>query len=191
MKNKSPNYWVPQLAIIILLFSVGTSLFPTGLLIDATTPDFYETWEPTYSYYDQFEANLTAMTPKVNVSLGLCDIIFFVDTRSFISPPVTVRVINSSNAIVFTIASFGGSSFSPGSVKLNFPRVQNYTIQFEREIQDTMFHCFIQAYVGPPAVMPIPPSFYKYWIIGFLLDILGVLLAINFIRRTKKFSETF
>jgi hypothetical protein len=194
MKRDLPPYWTTQLAVIIIVFSVGVALFPTGFISSRFSWSYTYYWEPHYTYQGIFEANLTAASPITNVSVGYCDTIEVSDQRGEAAIPVTLRVYNDTYYLFAVIPTFGGKTpwMYPASVELHFATAQNYTVQVERETEDTFFRCDIHAYVHtpPPPVNPMPMLEYSYFGLGTFLILLGLGLTSDFVRRTKMFYWT-
>jgi len=191
MKRDLPPYWTTQLAAIIILFSVGTALFPIGLLTYRALPS-HPYWQRNYTYEGSFDANLTAATPIANVSVGNCDRIEVSDSRWDHAVPVTLRVYNDTHYLFGVLPSFGGKpTWSQAMVDLQLAVVQNYTVQVEREAGDTFFRCYIYAYENspPPPVAPILTFPYSYFSIGAFLILFGLVLTSNFARRTRTFYQ--
>lgn len=178
-----------QLAAIIIVFSVGVALFPTGWIAYGYLPRTYY-HEPDYTYHGIFEANLTAATPIASVMVGNCDTIEITDERWDAAEPVTLRVHNQTYNLFAVIPSFGGDTlWYPASAELHFATAQNYTIQVERETWDTFFRCYIGAYnYSPPPPVILAPIFpYPYFAMGIFLILFGLVLTGNFVRRTRTF----
>lgn len=181
-----------QLAAIIIVFSVGTALFPMGAVANSSWVGTHYR-EPGYTYHGSFAANLTAATPIANVSVGYCDTIEVADDRWEGAVPVTLRVHNDTTYLFAVVPSFGSvTQRYPASVKLHFTTTQNYTVQVERETQDTFFRCHIQAYeyIPPVLISLVPILLYSYSGIGAFLILFGLVLTSNFVRRTRSFYWT-
>jgi len=193
VKRDLPQYWTAQLFAVIILFSIGASLFPIGYIASSYQPTYLH--HPVYTYMGSFEANLTVASPIANVSVGDCDTIDVSDERWEDAVPVTLRVHNDTDTLFAMIPSFGGEpTWYSAAVELHFSTVQNYTVQVEREAQDTLFRCYIYAYVKlqPPVVIPVPTisTTILCYGAGTLLMLFGLVLTSNFIRRTRTFYWT-
>lgn len=196
MKRDLPPYWTTQLAAIIIVFSVGAALFSWASSPFSCWPSYTHYWEPDYTYQGDFQANLTATTPIANVSIGYCDTIEVSDRRADAEVRITLRVYNDTHYLFALLPNFGGEAISswsfPASVKLHFSTTQNYTVEVEREAEDTFFRCQINAYVDipPPPVVPVPTFLYSYFGMGAFLILFGLVLTGNFVRRTRTFYWT-
>jgi len=192
VKRELPPYWTAQLAAIILVFSVGAALFPAGLVANFYWVSSIHYQEPDYTYHGSFEANLTAATPIANVSIGYCDTIEVSDRRWEAAVPITLRMYNDTHYLFAVFLSFGGeTTWWPASAELHFATAQNYTVQVEREAQDTFFRCYISAYEKKPLLVLWVPTFpILYYGAGTFLMLFGLLLTSNFIRRTRTFYWT-
>jgi hypothetical protein len=193
VKGDLPPYWTAQLAAIIIVFSVGAALFPIGFVGSYYSMDYGHYWQPDYTYEGSFEANLTAASPMANISVGYCDTIEIYD-QCYNALPVTLRVYNDTHHLFAMVQSFGGEPayWSPASAKLHFATSQDYTVQVEREAEDTFFVCQIYAYVDmplPPAI-PIAIILFPYFGIEAFLMLFGLVLTTDFVRRTRTFYWT-
>lgn len=210
--KRLPQHLKIRLVTIILLFSIGSALFPVGLILDfiyqplyqrtfgvcihtvegkeVCVPDRFETW---------CDANLTIDKPTANFSMGYSDAISIQYQRTSTEPNVTLRLLNSTGDTFIVISTsnvYSGNSYTETEMKFEFwtgpsftsnSGYQNYTLQIERTTQDTMFRCWIETFI----IHPTPPPVFQirfghlFWV-GLIFIITGISLASDFVKETKE-----
>ncbi len=176
-----PANWTEQLTAIILLFGIGLSCFPLGLVIECVFRPDYQ----IYTYNGPFEADLSASTPMVNLSLWRCYKIEIEASAEDFSL-VTIRILNAASAVVLSIPPLADNN-ETGSFTVMLERdvETELTMEIEWIGQPLLFQCYIIAYTHWGPVYMRIPAFEFWWLLGSLLIIVGFGLAIHFVKRTK------
>jgi len=185
VKQPLPPYWTVQLIGIILLFSVGLTLFPLSYIGQQIQ---YQSVRPELAYHERFQANLTAANSVVVDSLGECSDITIYDWSVNPTAVLYLRikdvVLNETVVLLPLSHTFNTSGYA----SLNFYLPSSvYTVEAYRVANDTFFECVILAYNVYPMSPPVPLVYYGVWPLGFIMICLGVLLTYRFINRTKDF----
>jgi hypothetical protein len=183
-----PSWWSKELILSLVLCSLGVLCL--GLAVTLPPRIHYCYVEPPeVSFNGTLEGSLSIATPTINQSLGLCNCIEIspVDTGDDFSP-VTLRIINNTDAIHTIIPNYTVASHPLFvSIQLALP-VANYTLQALRETQDTFFRCRIYAYVytpSPPCPMPDMTMNLILLIIGITTLGTGIWMATRLASHTK------
>lgn len=183
-----PSWWSKELILSLVLCSLGVlclglaATLPPRILYCGVKP-------PEVSFNGRLEGSLSIATPMINQSLGRCNCIKIspVDTGDDFSP-VTLRIINDTDAIHVIIPNYTVASHPLFvSIQLALP-VANYTLQALREAQDTFFRCSIYAYVytpSPPCPMPDVTMNLILLIIGITALGTGIWMTTRLASRTK------
>lgn len=186
MEKKIPAHWVLHLVVIILLFSVGASLFPSGWIVQDLA---IRSRQPHFSYRGSFNANLTTLNPSESLDLGYCSDITIQEWTLTPLAPILLKIRSANNSSLYILPVFNETSqeiFARFEIRLPH---SNYILDAIRQANNTYFHCWVSAYPFYPSY---PASIYQYicWGIGATMIIIAIALTYRFYAKTKQIFQT-